>query len=169
MSLAGSIPWGHRVRNDQACMQPLPAIPKQCISIAANEGYKPSKYLDANFNAHAYVSKQRRIKEGNTLFRDLGLAFLAGLGCWQGRIHHSQRKWAGKNASLFKCSKSTSGGSGNYSLWCKAMNRIKIQIWLHHKVYLDSKATLLLCLSPQHHPTLCPQFSMYSTLTSGTK
>ena len=57
-------------------MQPLPAIPKQCISIAANEGYKPSKYLDANFNAHAYVSKQRRIKEGNTLFRDLGFGFL---------------------------------------------------------------------------------------------
>ena len=57
-------------------MLPLPAIPKQCISIAANEGYKSSKYLDAKFNARGYVSKQMRIKEGNTLFRDLGFGFL---------------------------------------------------------------------------------------------
>lgn len=31
-------------------------MPKQYISIAANEGYNSSKYFDANFNAHGYVS-----------------------------------------------------------------------------------------------------------------
>lgn len=91
-----------------------------------------------------YVSKLMEIKERNPLLTDLGFGFVCRTWLWQSRIHHIQRKCASKMLSFYHCSKSTQGGSVNYSFWEKAMIRIRIKIRLHHKLNLRQGLCLIL-------------------------